>query len=415
MDSRRSSIKGSTRGNLSSVEWIEADDMPEWMLMEVLMRLPFKVLFKFKTVSKQWCSMISCPSFARMYVDRRSRSPHSQDWILVSSFADKVMTEQFFLKKLPLDGSSLGINCLDLLTLPCDQFHGFDHVVVGISNGLLLYGPRLEVAKRLQIYSYEICNPITGQRITLPPSESCFEFVATGFVTQVEDNVLQSYKVVRIEVHHANSGFIRFDVYSSEIREWEYFRIHSRICFYKWKNPVVLGKIMHWMVATHSVMAFDPYNINNPPFISLISLPSDDVASYRLRKIELDHVLLDEHQGHLRYVEVKLDGRQPIKLSIWELKDYDSGRWCLQHRVSIDELRIRSVPLSFHPFDSNNILYLINYKALLSFDVETGELKVVDDSSENYIDKLPYGMSYFPFVIPPWPVFISPSLFEVTH
>ncbi|XP_073119668.1 putative F-box/kelch-repeat protein At1g15680 [Henckelia pumila] len=396
--------------NLRSAELIDVGDIPEWMLWEVLMRLPLKVLFQSKVVSKQWCCMISDPSFARMlYADRIWRFPL---WILVSSFANKAMIDHFSNKKLAvLDGcNSIGANCLDLIVLRHGQevgVDGWDFIVVAISNGLLLYGPRVECPSRLLIYSYDICNPITGQRIILPPSQHCFEFVATGFVTQVQDNVLQSFRVVRVDVHHMDSGFVRFDVYFSEIRKWKYFQLHSLIYFYKWKNPVVFRQTLHWMITKHRLLAYDPYNNS----VRFTRLPSDDPASYEESKIDVDDALFDEHGGHLRYAEVKLDDRGWTNVSIWVLDDYDSARWCLQHRVGLEEPSDSSVPLSFHPFDSN-IVYIINGKlGLYSYDFKSRELIIVDGSTRCYRHQLPYALSYFNFVIPPWPLFIHPSLF----
>ncbi|KZV20553.1 F-box protein-like [Dorcoceras hygrometricum] len=397
-----------TYESLGSTEPIEAGDFPEWMLFEFLVRLPYEVLFRLKLVSKEWCRMISDTCFARMYVDRIS---HSKRWILVSSFAKERPTNQFILNN---EGCA---NWLDLLMLPPHQLgvDRFQNIVVGSSNGFLLYGPRSVFPpwRLLNDYIYEICNPVTGQRIILPPSQHRFELVATGFVTQIEDNVLKSYRVVRVEVHHMDLGSIRLNVYSSETRRWEYHTIHDRINFYRWRNPVTLGRTLHWIIDGYrQLAAYDPYD--KPDSVRLIPLPSHDVAR---ADIEFKNVLLDQHQGHLRYVEMSLNSSQGHTmyqhwdhLSVWILNDYDSGSWSLQHSVSGDGLMTTSVPLCFHPLDSN-VLYIVNNAALLSYNFGTRELKIEDDSRPGYTNRVPYCLYYFLFVIPPWPVFIDPSLF----
>jgi len=50
-------------------------DLPELVIREILVYLPIKSLFRFKSVSKQWNNLISDPFFARCY-SCRCDHPH---------------------------------------------------------------------------------------------------------------------------------------------------------------------------------------------------------------------------------------------------------------------------------------------------------------------------------------------------
>ncbi|XP_073030795.1 putative F-box protein At3g28280 [Primulina eburnea] len=232
-------------------------NFPEWMLFEVLVRLPVKVLFKFKIVSKNWFSMISDPSFARMYVARTSLLPHSQHWTLIHSRVDhKATTRQFIVRNVRLHECSLGTDFLQhRLILPRAQESDDSHYrIYGVSNGLVLCGPPEEVAFNGRIYRCYICNLVTGKWITLPPYEHCFRLVVVGFVTQVEDNILVSYRVVLTD-SGTRFRVCRFAVYFSETGKLVDLEIdfNQPIHFYWWKKVVVLDKILPRMTSRHKI------------------------------------------------------------------------------------------------------------------------------------------------------------------
>ncbi|XP_073153231.1 putative F-box/kelch-repeat protein At1g15680 [Henckelia pumila] len=324
-------------------------------LFEVLIRVPVKILFRFKVVSKQWLSMISDPSFDR-------------------------------------------------------------------SNGLLLFGPAMENHTKGPIYSYDIYNPMTGQGITLPPvPRHSFQFqIFTGFVTQIKDNVLESFRVLRIVAGYKSfHRSFRYEVYFSEIREWVWYIVDFDQNMYfdhMWDNCVEIEKILHGIVRGH-IMAFDLYN--NPDSVRLISLPFDSTLA--CEGDEIGEYMLFSDQGHLRYLEL-LRGRsdREFSLSLWELIDYDSGEWCLQHKVILDKFRCDGDgskylrQLCFNPFGSNVVYMLYKERAsqyLMSYDINTRELKTMDetmdDSSKNVLSRIPFLLQLFLFVIPPWPVLVN--------
>ncbi|CDP05685.1 unnamed protein product [Coffea canephora] len=61
------------------------DVLPEDVLMQILVRLPVKCLFRFKYVSKSWCSLIKSLGFADLHVSQ-AKSGNQEDVILVKCF-----------------------------------------------------------------------------------------------------------------------------------------------------------------------------------------------------------------------------------------------------------------------------------------------------------------------------------------
>ncbi|EOY33395.1 F-box and associated interaction domains-containing protein [Theobroma cacao] len=78
-----------SNGTLAEQLLIDDSDVPDWLLTEILQRLPVKHIFMFKCVSKRWFTLISDPFFARSYATRINRSlslSTSQPWNLLSGF-----------------------------------------------------------------------------------------------------------------------------------------------------------------------------------------------------------------------------------------------------------------------------------------------------------------------------------------
>jgi len=74
--------------------WYDSD-IPDSLLTEILIRLPLKSIFLFKTVSKRWLSLISDPFFARYYVTRIN-----SDSVLSRSHQLRILLFPYFLKQM---------------------------------------------------------------------------------------------------------------------------------------------------------------------------------------------------------------------------------------------------------------------------------------------------------------------------
>ncbi|KAK4478733.1 hypothetical protein RD792_014231 [Penstemon davidsonii] len=228
---------------------IKDGDIPVWLLVLVLIRLPPKLIFRFKCVCKQWLSIISNPSFVRFYC---SQALLLHPWTFISSHMQFDGSESWHLPdpKLLADIYSDNFDwpSLHLLSLPSfEQPYGKDYMIYGVSNGLVLYGP-LEYHAAV----VRLCNPLTGHFITLPPNVFGGQgWDSWGLVANVEDGILVSYIVVHLYVpfRRESNKIIQGEVFLSEIGYWKNYDVHfdMDIPFDPSRVRVYFHGKLHWL------------------------------------------------------------------------------------------------------------------------------------------------------------------------
>ncbi|XP_027082183.1 F-box protein At3g26010-like [Coffea eugenioides] len=411
--------------------WFKDGCMPDWFLIEVLCRVPIKSVFRFKSVSKQWLSLISHPSFARFYISQASALPgQCQQWV-------------FLFKRMHVEGSTIShfadqhnkplanmYSCnptspdFHILPLPDSQeAKGQTCFIRAIHNGFLLYGWfQYKPYLYNHIVEYYICNPVTKQWFALPAPKHLFKQVNVGFVTQVEAGILRSYKVVLVHCCPQKRGFLEFEIFSSESGIWEDFVVNSgcaiRIsCHHK---PIFFEENLHWSDSELGIIAYDPYN--NPNEFRIIEFPTDADGEYSMSRYGFNSSMYGVHQGYLKYFEVSRPLQQGFSdFKIWVLEDYNSNKWFLQHTVRNEEIivddslhlrMLTAIPVAFHPYDAD-IVYLGWNNNLVTFNIQTRRLKSLgfpNNPKEIYQISGEACWSCFLFVLPIWPVRIPLSL-----
>lgn len=388
------------------------DGIPEWLLIELLTRLPATSICKFKVVSKQFLSLISSHYFQLTYA---SPHPHLPPWTFISQLHyDACKSHPFPDQQLLMDLHSGGLSCRPISN---DQVHDQNasmtsyKVFAVSSSGLVLY--RFTVVKYtrdddriLRYPNYNICNPITKQCIALPQCISgYYNALNWGFLTDVEGGVLKSYTVVVFFPLQST-----FEVFSSKTGKWEAHTVstHLKICniFLQWTSIDIDG-ILHWISPIDGIIAYDPQR--NPDSFRAIALPID---VDKRRSPEDTFRMGGTYQGCLRYLE-----SAPLSMSVWVLKDYGCGdNWCLQHRVEYRDvnldrrIRMNIEPISFHPFDSD-IIYLGCDTAYVSYNMRTKKMQVLKTfkTPKKKSRRYPWCRA-FTLMIPPLPASIPSSL-----
>lgn len=170
---------------------IERGYIPDWLLEEVLLRLPLKCVFRLKCVSKQWLSLILAPFFVNLYISRVSLSHKPRPWTVLSHRLHFKGTKFRPDPPLILDYMLSAVKN-DLIEYPI--FSRYLHFplsqrplrerydIVAISDGLVLYGCIVHMENSVNhMTDYHMYNPITQKCVALPPPILCFWFVSTNF------------------------------------------------------------------------------------------------------------------------------------------------------------------------------------------------------------------------------------------
>ncbi|XP_027171775.1 F-box protein CPR1-like [Coffea eugenioides] len=134
------------------------DVLPEDVLMQILVRLPVKCLFRFRCVSKSWCSLIKSPHFAGLHV-RRAKSGNQEDVILVKRF---IKNERKTVLSLHSNDESLSLQVM-APDFEVPYSTDYDMHLVSTCHGIIC----LRNNACNDIY---LCNPTTREFLTLPGS-----------------------------------------------------------------------------------------------------------------------------------------------------------------------------------------------------------------------------------------------------
>ncbi|KAK2980806.1 hypothetical protein RJ640_029883 [Escallonia rubra] len=383
--------------------------LPDWLLFEILVRLPVKSLFRFKCVCKRWRSLVAPHTFSRSYISRR----------LDSSFLSfRILFRYIYVSEFPEVLARLRPDVYEAHNFPVLFLSTFEEQqqqqrgqfkIVAWSNGLILccsLGPM----------NYYVCDPVTRQSVTLPTHTGRHN-AREGLVSRInEENVLSSFKAVRLSVE---SNCLNLETYSSETGEWVDYT-NRLSCpepislLKRGGGPIHFNGILHWFVYDHGMVAFDPYKeYEDTESCRLIQFPEDRDADNE-KKYDGLYRLCDECQGTLRYFEVAPEPSEYFCFSMWILRDYEKGEWSSEFRVTRSDLwtndaKISSslmhatfVPLSFHPFNLD-VVYLrcVKPSCIVSYNITSKRLDiscplvgVVEDLSWRVV---------IPFVLPMWP------------
>ncbi|OIT35754.1 hypothetical protein A4A49_51522 [Nicotiana attenuata] len=224
--------------------------------------------------------------------------------------------------------------------------------------------------------NFYVVNLLTKQWITLPPAPPglLVDSTVTGFICKPHyksnTSINSRFRIVRIpdENRKTPSFEVKIQVFSSEKCEWKRFNVTSP-CMLKhrgFRQILVYKGLLHSLNGD-GIFVYDPF-CGPQRFSRVIDLPAklSDTDCYGVS------------EGHLCVARLTgkrdPDRRKYPSVSVWELVNYNMGRWCLRHKIYLRHLsfigtsleinywNIRSLNchvriLTFHPADGN-ILYL---------------------------------------------------------
>nr|GEW02392.1 hypothetical protein [Tanacetum cinerariifolium] len=127
--------------------------IPHDIVSDILTRLPVKTLTQFRSVSTQWNSTITHPSFCKSHYSRASGRP-GNSVTLVLTFINRFNSERtIFTVTIPPNQTQPIPKPTHVLTIP-----GFAHPFVSLLHGLICFN----------LGAMSVCNPSTRKFIKLP-------------------------------------------------------------------------------------------------------------------------------------------------------------------------------------------------------------------------------------------------------
>ncbi|CAI9089494.1 OLC1v1024081C1 [Oldenlandia corymbosa var. corymbosa] len=388
------------------------DYLPEWFLLELLVKLPANDVFRFKSVSKQWFNFISDPPLRALYFSRQPKPIRCP--LLFVSTAYKCFDT--LTDPNQSDSSAYGRD-RDNLTLPTPLIRrGGNREIRPFYNRAADKGFILaEVAAVAHLYGeLVVYNAVTGQSCErLPNPRRKENNCSLGFITQVDDGsgFLTDYKIVSVASQMQFRNFLDMSIFSSETRRWEDFRVQSEapvnFCSYYYNRPVLVNTTLYWVHRSPGIiLTYDPYA--NPNQLRIIQLPThlEDDSDY------------DDVSGVWKIVHGN-DGFWET-LKIWDLQE--NHHWRLGHTIQVGEIldlapsnigsSDNALFVSFHPSDPDVVYLDLESKGtLISCNVQT---KRVDGVIPYWPSDEHYSSSkWFLLELSPWPVSIPPSLLAI--
>ncbi|XP_037473766.1 F-box protein At5g07610-like [Triticum dicoccoides] len=351
------------------------DLLPE-ILREILSRVPYRSLCRFRCVSTAWLALCSDPAVRR-------RSPQTLSGFFCYSQHDVGGGQRRDALGF-LNLSGWGRPLVDDPSLRFVRVRGYcDVTPLHCCGGILLC--YCEKAAMSDDGNYVVCNPATKEVWAVLPvprnkimtrlntARLCFDPAAPGrFVVFV---FVQSFR-----------GIQTVEAYASDTGRWTSMRSEwspKTLLLGEDSECVFLNGTLHLVDADHSDADFD-WEGNLIRWMVTV-----DMEGKTWRKIRLPDSIyngfIGQSQGRLYATHVETEGR--CRLSVWVLEDYASGQWTLKCTASILEMlgRPHHEPgehytlIAIHPECS--LIFLVGAasreKTLMSYDMDTSKLSII--------------------------------------
>ncbi|XP_047096557.1 F-box protein At5g07610-like [Lolium rigidum] len=344
--------------------------LPEDALVEILSRVPYRSLRRFKCVSKPWLALCSA-------TDIRRRSPQT-----LSGFfhfgVDGLMFHNLSGRGPPMVDPSLPFLRRSYKRVTVEQ----------CCSSLLLC--QCAGKSCSEEYDYVVCNPATerchllppivlpdGQPHTLDPSN-----IFLGFDTAAPSSFL-----VFAPMSSYCDEFAEVAIYSSDTRRWTFVQSNWGGKTFLVGNPecVFLNGIMHMTTHHSSVATVDAEG----KVWRTIEIPGVMPNRY-------DNAMASIGQSQGRLHAWRIDYHHDCQLYVWVLVDYESGKWSLKHTVNVLELfrmhcrkDVESYTMfAIHP--ECDLIFLTDGEEMtMSYDMDNQKVHVIC-TSEEFLGGLPY-------------------------
>uniref|UniRef100_A0ACD5W7T3 Uncharacterized protein n=2 Tax=Avena sativa TaxID=4498 RepID=A0ACD5W7T3_AVESA len=355
--------------------------LPADVLTEILPRVPYRSLCRFKCVSKPWLALCSDP-------DIRKRCPQT-----LSGFFFHTYSGRSGFRNLSGRGTPMVDPFLPFLRE--SSYNRFN--VEGCCGGLLLCECSRYRPEKYK-HAYVVCNPMTGKWTVLPPilsqDEEGGDYVRVKPIMEMflgfDTAIPSCFTVFAPLTYYRKYGeFKEMAIFSSKTGRWITVETDPTTLDAN-SGCVFLNGTMHLATNHGSIVTFDTKGEN----WGEINMP-DHMSSSKSSK-----VFIGQSRGQLYAWQIYIydgDDYGDAHLYVWVLKDYNnSGKWTLMYNVSVPELFGRErgeddfsyTAFAIHP-QSNCIFLTDEEQMTVSYDMDNQKVSVICTLKE-FKDVLPY-------------------------
>ncbi|XP_073308011.1 F-box/kelch-repeat protein At3g06240-like isoform X3 [Primulina huaijiensis] len=290
--------------------------LPEDVIIEILIRVPVKSIVKLRCVSRTWRDLIRSPIFIHRYQNRERK----QSVLLVKRYTTRQYEDEAILSfhnpDFPelLVSPYLSIPVLNDLNLPTNIYSNVR--IYGPCNGLVC----------IPVYNIIfLCNPALREFKPLPPpSITCpmgYRILAFEFGFGFDPNT-GAYKVMQISEIREDfyEDFHRFDLYDSASDSWKHIdeelpKITSMPSF-----QTFFGGAIHWYAAKDNINDYPCilcFDIRTEAF-QLLDFPDDFPKAEDLASL----TVLNENLALIGFPLWREEPEPSQVIEIWVMKQY---------------------------------------------------------------------------------------------
>ncbi|KAK9278566.1 hypothetical protein L1049_028138 [Liquidambar formosana] len=291
-------------------------DLPLDIILDILSRLPVESIMRCGSVCKTWYAFTQDPHFIKLQLSRTNNQPARL--ILQPSGMD---TDYYLNGLVLLDSEECKARKVAIQEMNCTAHH-----IMCCCNGLVC------IAAENMLNPVFICNPITEECVTLPPSKSKIEDILSHNVALGFDSSSGKYKVVRAYKFLNKHEVTRFEIITLGENKWRKLIFPRSIRECKIWRSVFWNGNLYWRISRkagrqgrESILAF---GLSDEKF-QMISIP----ASIGARHLDLQLLVLDncltlvEHESHMMHIW-KVTGNMVEGFSLSPQQTYDTYvRW----------------------------------------------------------------------------------------
>ncbi|KAL3643190.1 hypothetical protein CASFOL_014005 [Castilleja foliolosa] len=297
----------------------------EHLLIEILLRMPVKPLFRFKSVSTQWLHLISSQYFSKNHTLKNPNPSnsgllhHNHQYITYISPIQNPDSRRSFGPEPVLDFLKLPplFSCTKLLT-SC--------------NGLLLY--LLVTSPHVNDNSdiiYIVCNPTTKKSNPLPYIEDLAKRPIVNMDLAFDPQLSLNYKVVCTRYSSPSTGSdFDIQIFSSETGSW-------KICqgpFKSFRAGMLFQSGVYWNKRIHYIDSWDDdviYFDLEDETLKALKMPA---AQSEVNTMMRRSWYLERSGGYLHLLDIEMNITRASYIGIYELLEDYSG-WVLRFRVDL--------------------------------------------------------------------------------